>query len=956
MEKRRAVLPSKVLLFRWIVALVVLVVLSTASTPSPTAVSLRVGIYTNMPLSGVDEEGKPEGIFVDILQEIAAQENWALDWYPCAFQTCLDLLDTGEIDLLGAVAYSPERAEYLDFSQETVLTNWGRIYTRPDAAIRSLLDLDGTRLALLTGDVHAQAFRDIAQSFGIQPRYVWLDTYDAVFEAVRNGEAEAGIVNRIYGESHHRAYDLRPTAIIFNPLDIHYTAPKGRQPVILETIDRHLRAMKDAPNSVYYHSLEHWFGGQQKAAPPIPSWLIWGLGLSIFGVLVFFSVALMLRQRVQGTIAELDLQNKRLTAEIERHKATQETLQLHTAALETTATAVMIADTGGTLVWVNPAYTRLTGYTDQESIGRKTYSLFSACLPQPVPDALLRALRNGESWRGEVTSARKDGQQYIAELVVVPITGLDGKVQHYVATLQDITERKMQMHIREMRLKISRALEGLDTSKSLGERIVALAQEVFQAKTVALSLYAKAGGETVLCASGMWKQYVDGTPPSAWPRPGDDETALFSVRAETNTTGVPFLSVLRLATPQERVGHLWVGHNIPLSPADDKVLAEIPSTLAFALQRANLMESLRVSLQRINALNTVALAIASSVDVNITANILLDEMVAQTNIQGAALSVYRPEGHTVEIIQTRNLPTGVLPRSRNALSNPYLSTAIGGQRPVIVSDLRESTRPGDATFRTLIRHFRGYGCFPLIAKGKINGLLEIYSQSPLPPEGAWLDFTHLLSRQAAIGIENATLFHALQRSKDELTVSFESALLGWSRAMAIRHHEPLEHAERTAELCVRVAQRMGLQEESTLRAARYGAWLHDIGKLSIAEDVLYKDRPFDEDDWARSHTMFSNAEALMESVPLLESASIIPRYRYERWDGSGYPDGLQGDSIPLLARIFSVVHFWDARSEQRHYMPAMSREERLACLQEQAGKRFDPAVVEAFIEVISGML
>ena len=955
MEKRRAVLPSKVLLFHWVVALVVFV-LFTASTPPPTAVSLRVGIYTNMPLSGIDEEGRPEGLFVDILQEIAARENWALDWHPCAFQTCLDLLDTGEIDLLGAVAYSSERAEYLDFTQETVLTNWGRIYTRRGDTIQSLLDLDGARLALLTGDVHARAFQDIAQSFGIQPQYVWLDTYDAIFRAIQSGEAEAGIVNRIYGEGHHRAYDLHPTAIIFNPLEISYAAPKGRPPIILGAIDRHLRAMKGSPASVYYRSLEHWFGGQQDSASRIPSWLVGGFGLSAIGAIVFLSIALVLRNRVQGTIAELDLQNKRLTAEIERHKATQETLQLHTAALETTATAVMIADTSGTIVWVNPAYTRLTGYTAQESIGKKHQALLSAGpVPPSRPPSLLHALRNGESWHGEIANAHKNGQQYIAELVVVPITGRDGKVHHYVATLQDITERKTQMHIRETRLKIARALEGLDTSKSLGERIVALAQDVFQARTVALSLHSRTGGETVLCASGMWKQYVDNKPPPSWPRPGENEASLFSAQTEANTIGVPFLSALNLATPQERVGRLWIGHNTPLNPADEKVLAEIPSTLAFALQRANLMESLRVSLQRINALNTVALAIASSVDVNITANILLDEMVAQTNIQAAALSVYRPDGHTVEIIQTRNLPAGAPPHSRNALSTPYLSPAIGGQRPVIVSDLRESTQPGDATFRTLARHFRGYGCFPLIAKGKINGLLEIYSQSPLPPEGAWLDFTRLLSRQAAIGIENATLFHALRRSKDELTVAFESALLGWSRAVAIRHHEPLGHAERTAELCVRVAQQMGLQDEATLRAARYGAWLHGIGKLGIPEDVLYKEQPFNKEDWVRSCAMFSEIETWMEGIPLLESISIIPRYRYEHWDGSGYPDGLQGDSIPLLARIFSVVHFWDARSENRHYMPAMSREERLAYLQEQAGKRFDPAVVEAFIEVISGM-
>ncbi len=953
MEKRRAAPHTKIPFSLCAVVLVVFL-LSTASTPSPRATPLRVGIYTNMPLSGMDEAGNPEGIFVDILQEIASREGWALDWQPCAFQACLDRLKEGEIDLLGAVAYSAERAEYLDFTRETVLTNWGRIYTRPNAGIQSLLDLDGVQLALLTGDVHAQAFQHIARNFNIRPQYVWMETYDAVFQAVHNGEAEAGIVNRIYGESHQRAYDLRPTGIIFNPLDIHYAAPKGSQSLVLATIDRHLRAMRDAPNSAYYRSLEHWFGEKKGPASRIPSWLIWGLGASMLGVLAFLVATVILQHRVQGTIAELDLKNKRLMAEIERHKATQERLQLHTAALETTATAVMIADVDGTIVWVNPAYTRLTGYTAEESIGKKTYAFLPKHAAPSVPDALLDAARHGQPWQGEVTNVRKDGRQYTAELIIIPISGLDGKVHHCVVTLQDITEHKIEMHIRETRLKISRSLEGLDTTKSLGERIVSLAQEVFQAKTVALSLRSPQKEETVLCASGMWHQYGGSKPPLGWPRPVDKNTSLCSVRADADATGVPFVSALRLETPQEHVGHLWIGHTAPLSAADEKVLAEIPTTLAFALQRASLMESLRDSLQRINALNTVALAIASSVDVNITANILLDEMVAQADIQAAALSVYRPKGHTVDIIQTRNMPAGMPPPSRHALSNPYLSAAIGGQRSVIIADLRESTQPGDMASRAIARHFRGYGCFPLVAKGKINGLLEIFSQAPLPPEGAWLEFTRLLSRQAAIGIESATLFHALQRSKDELTVSFESALLGWSRAIAIHHHEPPQHAERTADLCVRVAQRMGVQDEDSLRALRYGAWLHDLGKLDIPDEVLAKNRPLGEEECARFRKLHSDIKALIEGAPLLESASIIPRYRYEHWDGSGYPDGLQGDRIPLLARIFAVAHFWDARSEERHDTPAMSREERLASLRQESGKRFDPAVVMAFLEVIAG--
>ncbi len=681
-------------------------------------------------------------------------------------------------------------------------------------------------------------------------------------------------------------------------------------------------------------------------------WLQWGLGLSAFGVIVFLVATLLLQRQIHNKMTELDFQNKRLEAEIERHKRTQETLHLHTAALETTATAVMIVDTAGTIVWVNTAYTRLTGYTKQESIG-KTHHLLKPKPTSPLlrpSDEMLHAVRTGKEWHGEITNLHKDGRLYTVEITLMPITNKEGNVTHFVATLQDVTERKMQEYIRGTRLTISRSLEGMDTLRSVGETIVALTQETFQAQTTALSLYTEEGHERVLFATGKWQRYIGGRAPSAWPRPIAGDAILHSMAKAQEITGIPFFAVLRLETHQEHVGYLWVGKQTPFSAADEKLLVEVHPTLAFALQRAALLKSLRDSLQRINALNAVALAIASSVDLHLTANILLDELMSQADIQATALSVYHPEGHAIETVQARNLPAGIPRRARNVLSSPYLSSVVRGQRPLVIPDLRKATQPGDASARLLSQMFRGYGCFPLIAKGKINGILEVYSASILQAEGAWFEFTRLLSRQAAIGIENATLFDSLQRNKDELTVSYESALLGWSRAMAIRHHEPPEHAERVANLCLRMAQRLGLQDEADLRAARHGAWLHDIGKLGIPEEILLQNKPFTREDCARYCKALSSVKSFLANIPLLEGATTIPTYRYEQWDGNGCPEGLRGEEIPLLARIFAVVHFWDARSEPRHYMPAMSREERIAYLQAQAGTRFDPHVVKIFLE------
>ena len=160
------------------------------------------------------------------------------------------------------------------------------------------------------------------------------------------------------------------------------------------------------------------------------------------------------------------------------------------------------------------------------------------------------------------------------------------------------------------------------------------------------------------------------------------------------------------------------------------------------------------------------------------------------------------------------------------------------------------------------------------------------------------------------------------------------------------------HGGEVAELAEQTARRLGLELEE-VRAVRQGAELHDIGKLAVPDTILNKPGPLDDAEWAfmRRHTLVG--ERILAAAPALSDVARLVRASHERWDGTGYPDGLVAESIPLGSRVIAVCDAWDAMVSDRPYRRALSREEAMAELDRCAGSQFDPAVVEAFKAVLA---
>ena len=168
-------------------------------------------------------------------------------------------------------------------------------------------------------------------------------------------------------------------------------------------------------------------------------------------------------------------------------------------------------------------------------------------------------------------------------------------------------------------------------------------------------------------------------------------------------------------------------------------------------------------------------------------------------------------------------------------------------------------------------------------------------------------------------------------------------------AMDIRHKETGDHSDRVMRMSAGLARLAGVQGEA-LRHLTFGALLHDIGKLALPDSILIKPGKLDDEEMAvmRQHPRLGYD--LLQRVDFLREAGDIPHSHHERWDGTGYPQGLRGEAIPLAARIFSVVDVWDALITARVYKPAWPESEVLNYLREVAGSQLDPDLVTLFLD------
>ncbi len=558
------------------------------------SITVRVGVYENQPKIFTDGDGNVSGFWVDIIEYIASEEGWRIEYVHGTWLQCLERLESNEIDILPDVGYTEERSALYNFSSETVLVSWSRVYTKEGASIQSILDLEGKTIAVLSGSINVEGpdgIKELVSDFDISCTFIEVDSYTEVFELLENKEADAGVTNKDFGNAFESEYNIERTPIIFLPSHIQFAFPEDSilAPYLAERIDYHIKELKEDDSSLYYQSLEKWLAVQPAEKAIVPGWVIWLL-VSIGGlVLLFAGGSLILRSQVRARtraltreIAErkqaeealrsseerwqfalegagdgvwdwdaqtnkvffsrqwkamlgfaerevgdtLDEWDRRVhpddkayvDAEIQKHftgqtplyvsehrvlckdgsykwildrgkvisrtkdgtplriigthaditerKKAEAELQKLSHAIEQSPIIVVITDPEGTVEYVNPKFTEITGYSRREITGASIEALGEPFHQER--DQMWAAMAAGGEWRGEFYNKKKNGERYWELASISPVKTPGGVISHYIKVAEDITERK----------KMEEQLVLTDRLASVGELASGIAHEL----------------------------------------------------------------------------------------------------------------------------------------------------------------------------------------------------------------------------------------------------------------------------------------------------------------------------------------------------------------------------------------------------------------------------------------------------------------------------------------------
>lgn len=385
------------------------------------------------------------------------------------------------------------------------------------------------------------------------------------------------------------------------------------------------------------------------------------------------------------------------------------------------------------------------------------------------------------------------------------------------------------------------------------------------------------------------------------------------------------------------------------STVEIEALRIAADTMGAAIKRAEAKVHLRRQVEHLNALRRIDRAIAHNLDLQLTLDVVLDQVAAQLGVEAATVLLLNSDTQQFEFTAGRGAFDSAFRAAPVRAGEGHAGRAILERRPVQVPDLRAASAEGSRE-SLMPRGLASYYALPLIAKNEVKGVLETFCGPSVKCTEEWREFAATLADQAAIAIDNAQMLGELTQSNVDLRLAYETTLEGWSRALDLRDNDTQGHTARVAALTVRLGQAMGMIPEEIVHLRR-GALLHDIGKLGIPDAILLKPGPLTDVQWEvmRRHPVY--AYELLSPIAYLRPALDIPHLHHERWDGSGYPLGLKREEIPLAARVFAVVDVWDALTSNRPYRTKVREARAREIIRNGSGKYFDPRVVDAFMRL-----
>ncbi len=775
----------------------------------------------------------------------------------------------------------------------------------------------------------------------------------------------------LFNREAEKIFDYRAEEVLGRPLGVLIPL------IFVEDHHQHVQGFAHSPKTSISGMSRREVAGRRKNGAEFPASV--GISLHVESGQKIFTAILM-------DITDQKKAEEALSASEERYRGLFNRIP---AALYRTSPQGQILD-------ANPALVELLGYPDRESLMKINVNDAYVRLDDRVEENMLleregvvrgvkfrlKSYDNRTIWVQDSTSIVRDN---------------DGNVLFYEGSMEDITERMLaeaQVRNNSVRsqamIRITQAIDevGLDDQAIVevvtrelaalaGEfcAIALLSEDTYQLQVASVSynqiesLSPAHPGLTEAIRGIMTSQHhlypEEGSPGDVF---GLEQPILIE-QASGGKEGPAGLAeagsffdeypgyrvlIIPLRAQDRLIGVLGIGRGErekPFDPDEQVFLQEIGGRVALAIANAQLFKKAQRSLDKVQALRQIDMAITGSADLQISLRTILDQVILQLEVDAVNILILNDQTLTLDFAAGKGFRTNALQHTHLRIGEGYAGRAVLERKPITISDLSARTTDFLRSPSFSAEAFIAYYCVPLIVKGQVKGVMEVFHRSPLLPSPGWLDFLNTIAAQAAIAIDNSSLYADLQYSNQSLMMAYDATIEGWSSALDLRDKETEGHTQRVTRMTLRLARAIGLGE-SELVHIRRGALLHDIGKMGIPDHILLKAGPLSGEEWEimRKHPVY--AYALLKPITYLQPALDIPYCHHEKWDGTGYPRGLKGEEIPLAARIFAVVDVWDALGSDRPYRPAWPAEKVLDHIRSQAGAHFDPMVVETFMRLI----
>ncbi len=354
-------------------------------------------------------------------------------------------------------------------------------------------------------------------------------------------------------------------------------------------------------------------------------------------------------------------------------------------------------------------------------------------------------------------------------------------------------------------------------------------------------------------------------------------------------------------------------------------------------------DSDRVKVKHLSALSEISIQVNSVHTVEEVLEIIVDSATEELNAKKGSLMLYKTGSQELVIRNSKGVNRKSPLNGRFMLGEGIAGWVAENKQALMLEnaadDERFVRRKDHDTDNPMI-------CVPIVNKKQLKGVMCIEQTN----DGAKfshkdLEFMKILGNQAATAIDNAQLFNHLQKS-------YFDTISALANAVEAKDPYTLGHSERVTQYAITIAEQLGLSEKE-IKTMQYASILHDVGKIGVSGNILNKVGRLNFEEYCaiKQHSVIG--ENIIKRVDFLQETRPIIRGHQERYDGSGYPDGLEGEEIPLLARVLAVADIFDALITDRPYRKAFYYKDAIKIIKDNSGKHLDPKIVEVFLDIFS---